>query len=169
MFRRFFHWVASLFARGDSYDLYRPAERLLYQYFDGKGLVRADPMVLYKRMMERGPELAVDIQVSQSPSKSAGKAYSDMVEKVRQIFSLAPYEAGGLTELEAVELLYHFMTYTGMLKKNSSPSPTSAEATSAVCEPSSAENPATPPSSDSGSTADAPSSAPPAPSSSEPA
>ena len=146
----------------EPYDIYRPKERLIYQYWDGSKMVCADPMVLYKRMMAVGPELSIHIKVSQSTSKDAGKAHEALVVKTREIFSVKTLDENGLTEVEAIELLDHFLTYCEHVKKNSSAFLTSS--TSSAPSESSGESPSTGNSSASGSTAEGPSTAEPEPS-----
>lgn len=162
-----FSFVTNWF-RGGRPDLYRPRERLIYSYHTGERVVRADPLVLYRRVMDEGPELAVDIKVSQSPMAGAGAAQGAVAARVRRMFGLKPLADGGLGEVECVELLDHFLEYCSGVKKNTGPTPTSAAATSAPTAPSWAAAPPTPPTSASGSTASASPPAGPAPSPSGP-
>jgi hypothetical protein len=151
-------------------DLYRPGERTIYRYFDGEREVVADPLPLYKRVMDVGPELDVDIRVARSPMRGNKEAFDSALRKIRVIFDLKPFrDAGegkveGLTELEAFALLDHFMRYSNSVKKNMNHSQISAEETSVPSEPSSAGSPPTSSSSASGSTGGAPSTASPEPS-----
>ena len=138
-------------------DVYSPRERLIYSYSDGTQVVRADPLTLWKRMMEVGPELSIDMRVAHSPSKDAVKAHGSALEKIRRIFAVRSWEEGGLSQLETFELLNHFMEWVGEQKKNGSSAPTSAAATWAPSAPSSDANPPTPSSSGSISTDDGPS------------
>lgn len=138
MLRTFTEWVKSFFAPekaapAHSFDLYRPAERYIYSYFDGAKIVRADPIELYRRIMSKWPELRTDIAVSQSPSKDAARCHERMIATLRELFNvkaLDPVERTGLTEVETIELLNHFFTFNGEVKKNSSGPPTSPTATS---------------------------------------
>lgn len=162
-------WLLSWFRRSGP-DLYRPRERLIYRYFDGRRTVAADPQVLYKRLMAVGPELSIDITVAQSPSQDAAKASDAAVAKIRGIFGLKPLEEGGLTEIEAGNLLDHFVAYCEAVKKNSRTPATSAPSSPAPSPPASAAGgPATASSSGSGSTASGASTGPPEPSVSAPA
>lgn len=164
MIGRFFSWLRSLLPARTRGDVYRPRERLIYSYWDGAKVVRADPMVLYQRVMERGPELSIDIKVATSPSKGAAAAQSGAVDKIRTAFGLKPFDGeNGLTELEVFALLDHFLEFAEGLKKNSSPTVTSAAGTSATTPPSSAAAPPTPSTSASGSTAAGPPTGPPTP------
>lgn len=101
-------------------NAYYPGEMQIYSYFDGKQVVRADPMTLYKRVMEVGPELAIDIKVANSVSRDANKAHEGLLKKIRTIFNVRPLEEGGLTEVATANLLDHFLIYTETVKKNSS-------------------------------------------------
>ena len=135
---------------------YKPAERVIYRYWDGKETVAADPMVLFKGIMAAGADLFIDLKVAMSPSKDASKALDNSVRKVRGIFKVKPFEEGGLTEAETMALLDHFLAYVDGLKKNSRTYPTSSMATSVPSGPSADGGQPTPNSSDSGSTATAP-------------
>lgn len=151
-------WLKSWFIEVDRFDVYKPRERLIYKYWDGKKLVSADPLVLYKRMMERGPELSIDIKVSTSASKDAAKAHESLVKGIREVFQVKTLEEGGITDLEAMDVLDHFLIYSEMVKKNSRPSQTlSAKLEDSVSPP--VDGQATSNSSDSGSTENAPSTA----------
>ncbi|MDE2098090.1 MAG: hypothetical protein KGL39_12625 [Patescibacteria group bacterium] len=163
MFRNIFYKISDWFSHKDPYDLYKPGERLIYHYYDGIKTVSADPLRLYRQMMDVGPELSVEIKVSRSASKDASKAHVDAIKHIRSIFDIKPYEEGGLTEVECLQLLDHFWIYTGHLKKNSSPSPTSVEATLATSASTSGGSPPTSNMQACGSTANGPSTAPPAP------
>ena len=136
---------------GSAEDVYLPSERLLYRYFTGQEIVPADPMQLWQKLMEVGPELSIDMKVANSALKDAPKAHEAMLKKVRSIFSVKPWEEGGLSQLETIELLNHFLSWCHIEKKNTSPLPTSAAATSAPSAPSSVASPATESSSPSGS------------------
>lgn len=163
--KRMWQWIRSFFVSPEEpYDQFRPKDRMIYTYWSGSQTVRADPLALYKKMMDVGPSLAIDMKVANSASKDAGKAHDELVEKIRSIFSVAPLDKGGLTELETVELLDHFLTYVGMVKKNSSSYPTSPTGTSEPSASTSAEGPPTTSSADCGSTASGPSTAEPTPS-----
>jgi hypothetical protein len=160
-------WFLNLFRPRERYDLYTPGQRLIYSFHDGSKVVRADPLELYRKLMAVGPELNVDMKVSVSPSKDAPRAHENVVKKVREVFGVKPLEEGGLTELEAIQLLDHFLTFCGFVKKNSSQPPTSSTATEEPS-PSSPGSPPTSPSSGSGCAAAGPSSAGPTPSPSGP-
>lgn len=123
-----FDWLGKWFNKRaeDSVEIYKPKERRLYSYWNGTKQVEADPMVIYKKMMAVAPELHIDIKVAESKSKDAGKAHNSMINHIRNIFSLKPFEDGGLTEIESILLFDHFTTYCGFVKKNTNPSVTSS-------------------------------------------
>lgn len=168
MLARFIRWVLSLFVIRPS-GTFRPKERMIYVYFDGRKDVKADPMILYRRLMDRRMELSSDIKAAFSGSpKFAAKAYTKMIDNIREIFQVKPLDEGGLTEPEAGDLLAHFMDWTEDLKKNSRMFPTPATETQAPSESSLEGDQPTPNTSVSGSTASAPSTEEPPPSPSEP-
>lgn len=163
MFSKAWNWIKSFWPKRsdnlDRFGLYHPREREIYEYFDGDKIVKADPMVLYKRVMAKGPEIAIDMSVARSPLKAAGKAHDDLIRKIRDIFNVKPLDVGGLTEQETMDLFDDFLIYVDAVKKNTTPPPTSQEGTLPPTSPStapsgdgsSALDPPSPSSSDSGS------------------
>ena len=113
-----FTWFKNWFSNKDSFDVYSPKEKLLYKYFNGKKYLSADPIVIYKRIMEVGPSLSVDIKVARSQSKDALTAHNKMIKTIRDIFELDPKD--GLDEASVCNLLDHFLVYCETVKKNSS-------------------------------------------------
>lgn len=113
-------WL-SRWGSAEAYDVYAPNQRCIYSYWNGRELLRVDPMILYKKLMEVGPELDVDIKVANSSSRDANKAYENMLAKIRQVFSVQPFDQGGLTEEETVALLDHYMAFNTASKKNWKP------------------------------------------------
>lgn len=148
----------------EEYNLYKPKERLIYTYWDGFKDVACDPYVLYKKLMAKGTDLSIDIKVANSQSKDAAAAHNSMIAKLRIIFDLKSYEEGGLTELETIGLMDHFLLFARRVKKNTSHFPTSQTATSDSSPSSTEGNRPTTNGSDSGSTANEPSTAEPPPS-----
>lgn len=156
MFRKLFSWF-----RGgeEQYDLYKPSQKKIYAYWNGREEIQADPIMLYKRMMVKGPELSIDLKVADSSSKDAAKAHDAAIVKIQEIFSLKPYEnGGGLTQTQQIELLEHFLIYCEWLKKNSRKSQTTLTPTEDF-KPTSAENQPTLNTLDSGSIGSEPSTA----------
>ncbi len=152
-------WIKGWFGKrtplkqdGYAYDLYTLEERRIYRYYDGEKLVSADPMALHKRVMDVGPELSVDMKVANSPMKGAKEAHEKMLSKIRVIFSVKRFEEGGLTELETIDLLDHFLNYEDIQKKITQPYPTSPTDPSPSSASSSVESPPTASATASGST-----------------
>ncbi len=145
-------FLSWLFGPRDLPNIYKPRELLLYEYFDGSKMVKADPMVLWKRIMEVSTDLDIDIKVSKSVSKDAPEAHDKVIKKCRRIFNLKPLEDGGLPETETVELFDHFMLFCWSLQKKMNGFQISAEATLVTSNSSPAESPPTPKPSPSGST-----------------
>lgn len=169
-------WFLSFFIRtsedkklpedvGDASDIYSLKERCIYRYCkgdfdaDGKPIITyADPLVLWKKLMEKGPELIARMKVAFSESKGNIKSHSELVKQIQEAFEVKPYEEGGLTQPETIDLLNHFMVYMGRLKKNSSDYPTGPEeGTSGTSVSPSPDSPPTPNTSDSASTTNEPS------------
>lgn len=149
-----FDWLKSWFMKPERYDLYKPSQMLIYNYWNGTVTVRADPMVLYRRMMEKAPELRIDIKVAESTlvkPEEADKARQLALTKIRNIFEVVPLDQDkGLTEAATEELFDHFLTFLGALKKNSRTSQTLPIATSVPLQPTSEGSCPMPSSADSG-------------------
>ena len=152
MFKKWWDWILSFFVRNqeERYDVYKPSERNVYHYHKGytpDTLVKADPVTLWKKVMDKGAEIDADWKAASIPqSKFAKGARENLLKNVREVFGLKTFEEGGLSEWDAMDLLMHFMTYCGMLKKSVSPSPTSSS-NGEVSTSSSVESPPTPSSS----------------------
>lgn len=156
-------------------ELYTPAERAIYKFWDGTKWVHADPMILHHRVMEQWGDLSAHIIVAGTigtnvETKSAAKEDDKMVAHFRRIFGVKePAEgldcAATLTRDELCALFDDFWDYcNSRVKKNLSPSATSSAATPPASPPSSDASQPTPSTSDCGSTATAPSTATPTPS-----
>lgn len=124
-------------------EMYRPRERLLYEFWDGEKHVKADPMVLWNALMEVWPDLIVDMKLANSQHSQATKGWHAQIIKVRKVFSIKPFEEGGLTETESMAILYDFWAWCEELKKNYPQTPTSAGATSPTSGSTSAASPPT--------------------------
>lgn len=157
-------WIVRKLRREESTPMgtYRPAERLIYRYWDGFREVAADPLVLHRRLMEKSADIEINIKVFRSASKDAPTAYEALIRDVRWAFDVKPLdsEGKGLTEMECVDLLDHFMSMMRDEKKTSQTSSTS-RSPSGTSPSSSGDDPTTGPSSECGSTADASNSAAP--------
>lgn len=171
MLKRVWAWLRSLFVSEAPGDVYLPQEREIYKIFDGKELRCWDPLVLYKRLRQRGGDISTDIRVASLPMKKSAEAHDSLIRNIRWVFEVKPFEEGGLSEIECLELLTHFWEYISTIKKNSRTWQTSAEETSPTTPSPTAEeeNPPTKPSSDSGSDDDEPPTGPLSPSPSGPA
>jgi hypothetical protein len=150
-------WLSRLFGfllapfRPRPEDVYFPRERTIYRYWTGKGVRSGDPMVLYKRMMEVGPALSIDIKLAQSQSKDAKKGHDRMISTIRDIFFLDGLDKGGLSEIETAQVLDHFLRFCERIKKKQNPLPTISTPSEDSTPTSEEKPPATEPSSDSGS------------------
>lgn len=173
MIDRIRKWFTGAGTATASAELFSLGDRMIYRYSNGKDVVAADPIRLYKRVMDVGAELSVDIKIANSPMKEAKDAHQKMLEKIRAVFDVRPLEEGGLTELETVELFDHFMIYVQLVKKNGSQTPTASTGTSTTTPTSTTGGPgdslATTYTSGSGSTEPVPGSDTPGPSPSGPA
>jgi hypothetical protein len=157
---RFFSWLYGLLTREeDRWDTYKPSQRAIFNYFNGERMVKADPLVLWKKVMDKAPDLDIDFKVSKSPSKNADQAHQNLIKNIRTMFNIKQLENGiepndTLTDNECIDLVNKFLTYCGWVKKNSSNSATPATATSPSTNSptSNGEVPPTPSTSDSGST-----------------
>lgn len=156
MFTKLFNWLASMFSRTsliEDYSFYSLKDRQIYRYFDGIKVVSADPMILYRKLMDVKPDLVSDMKVAESDWKSENtKAQARIVTKIRGLFDVKSFEEGGLTEMETEGLLDHFLVYTDTVKKNLRSSATSSSS-SVVSPPTSVESLPISSSSDSGSVA----------------
>ena len=123
---KLFEKVKSFLLGEDRYDVYHPKKRMIYSYWNGDKLIDSDPLVLYKRMMDHSTDISIDMKVSSSASKDSGKAHNNLIKSIREIFEIKPLAEGGLTEIETVNLLDHFIIYSEWVKKNLNPSATSS-------------------------------------------
>lgn len=164
-----FRWLLSWFQRKPEFslDLYVPAERFIYKYFDGKKVVTADPMAVCKRLAEKGSFLAMDMKVAKAGMKDSPKKHDAAMVAIRYVFGVPEFKDGGLTDLELVSLLEHYLTYEDYQKKTANLLWTLPTGTSSASPPSTDASPATPSFSGSGSTAAESSTEKPTPSISE--
>jgi hypothetical protein len=121
---------------------------MIFRFWNGTEWVDADPMILWKRLAEKGADLEIASKVAASESKDAMKAHGDVVRYVRDVFDLKKPEGlsakGVLTETECLDLLDSYHMFCGANKKKENPTPTSATATSPVTAPTSDAVPPTP-------------------------
>jgi hypothetical protein len=147
-------------------------ERRIFLYFDGVRTVKADPLVLHRRLvaafqgrdigklyesLKVAGDLAEAIEKGRTVpdsdamqiNKLASEAAQELAKGASEIFgikSLEEDEATGLTEEERVALITSLVNYLSGVKKNTGPMPNGAEPTD------SSANSATNAGSDSGST-----------------
>ena len=121
-----FAWVFNLFRRAnvDKVDVYAPRERIIYEYFDGEKRVKADPMILYKRIAEKKPDIIIDGKLARSIHSEAVIGHNKLMGTYRYIFNVKCLDEGGLSEPELANLFDHFLLYCETVKKNSSQSQT---------------------------------------------
>lgn len=116
----------------ETFDVYEPGVRLIYTYFDGQKKIKADPMVLWRKLKDVSGDLHAHSSVAFAPFEVKGKqeALAKVAEYSRKIFGVKPIEDEGLTEKECIDLLHHFWRYCDGVKKNSKDLPTPSEETS---------------------------------------
>jgi hypothetical protein len=175
-----FGWLKRWLGWESEWEVYRPDERLVYSYHNGERMVRADPLVLYPRLMDVWTDLrhwiivldAVD-NFGKSKLLDPEEARRKVSEYTRKIFNLKPLKdgleaEGTLTDEQAFRLLNHFIVYAEWIKKKANrlptPSSNSVGSTASTAAPSPIGS-----SSGSGSAGSVPCTAEPTPSLSEPA
>jgi len=117
---RFWKWLVNAW-RG-----WRQADRLIFRYHNGLFWTAADPILLWRQLLNR-PELNYDgiaaaLDAGQEPESSQA------IEALCQVFGLTRFDArrgAGLTDLEMLDMLGDFQEYLATVKKNISPGPTS--------------------------------------------
>jgi len=94
--------------------------RLLFRYWDGSRHVSADPFVLLRRMLNTTKfDADADVKALALPDPAiVAKKIGFIAEGIREIFDLKPFEKGGLSELECVNLLMTFSDFLNSVKKN---------------------------------------------------
>jgi hypothetical protein len=119
-------------------------ERNIYEYTEGPEQLRLDPMAI-QRKFTAYPDLIANLGVIQlaqelKPTKDerqaqenrkiladADKATAEVIEAVRKVFDLKPYngqdETGWMDE-EVIALFSHFCGWLDNLKKKQNPTPT---------------------------------------------
>ena len=100
--------------------------RKLFSFWDGRRLVRVDPVVIFRRMSENAEFDAVnDFKRLGNPvAKYRVKAIGHMANVARNVFQLPVFDGvHGLTENELVHLVLKFQGEMAELKKNTQPTP----------------------------------------------
>jgi hypothetical protein len=112
-------------------EIYKPKERFIFKYWNGQKVIYADPMILYKRVVEKWADLSVDLTLAHSNHSEAPKGHTLAIDKVRKIFNVDSPEdievKRTLSDNECLQLLDNFLIFVGELKKNSSPSQTTSK------------------------------------------
>ena len=131
--RRLWYWFLSWFRKtealaltddGERLDVYRPVKRLIFSYFNGQGMVQADPMTLYRKLVLQVVDLKKNLQAfySAKTEPEAVTSYADLVSKVNQAFSIQSYEEGGLTSIETLACWDQFLRFVGLTGMSASTS-----------------------------------------------
>lgn len=94
--------------------------RLLFRFWNGSRFVSSDPFILLRKLMNTDKfDAEMDLKKLEIPDpKIVTQKIGFIAEGVREIFDLPPYEKGGLTELECVQLLMEFSSFLERIKKN---------------------------------------------------
>lgn len=94
--------------------------RLLFRFWDGSRYVSSDPFVIFRSIVNTqkfDPENDVkDLRIPDA--KILAKKIAHISEGVREIFNVPPFEKGGLSELECINLLNQFSQFMEDVKKN---------------------------------------------------
>ena len=94
--------------------------RLLFRFWNGSRFVSSDPFILLRKLLNTDKfDAEMDLKKLEIPDpKIVSEKIGFIAEGVREIFDLPPYEKGGLTELECVQLLMEFSEFLDRIKKN---------------------------------------------------
>lgn len=94
--------------------------RLLFRFWNGSRFVSSDPFILLRKLLNTDKfDAEMDLKKLEIPDpKIVTEKIGFIAEGVREIFELPPYEKGGLTELECVQLLMEFSSFLERIKKN---------------------------------------------------
>lgn len=121
-------WLLGILKGFESRDIFR--------YWDGRRYRFGDPWAIFRATMadpefdwETTPSL---IQMEAADNDSLRTKFDAMLvasTMVRKVFSVPPFEQGGLTDNECLALLWSFSAYVGAIKKNTSPTPISPTST----------------------------------------
>lgn len=94
--------------------------RLLFRFWNGSRFVSSDPFILLRKLLNTDKfDAEMDLKKLEIPDpKIVTEKIGFIAEGIREIFELPPYEKGGLTELECVQLLMEFSSFLERIKKN---------------------------------------------------
>ncbi len=112
--------------------------RLLFRYHNGRRRIAADPVVLYRRVLQEADELSVLASAFDAQKEPEA---TEFVEKLAGIFGLSrwdPHRGEGLTDFEVLDV---FRRFNAMLQEvrerffsGSTPPPVSDGASSSIPE-----------------------------------
>lgn len=114
--------LGRLFSRNRGRDVFR--------FYDGRRWREIDPFIP-ARVLFSHPKFDWDetlVLLTMPRVKPQLETAAVIVQAVQDAFKVKPFDQGGLTELEAIDLLYDFRDYLGNVKKNGSLFPTSQPA-----------------------------------------
>jgi len=117
-----FGWLKSLIRRD---------ERRIFSYWNGSKRVCIDPVPTWYAL-NYADDISLEKELLVMQNGSDADAFKAMVRVdplIRRVFSLAPFNQGGPTTEEAVQLLADFSGWIGEVKKNGNGLPTSPEPT----------------------------------------
>lgn len=100
--------------------------RLLFRYWNGSRFICEDPFVLFRKLLNTQDfDLSSDLKAVQliPDPKIIVRKIEHIARGVREIFQIPDLSAGGLSELECVQLLLEFLRWSEALKKNGVTSP----------------------------------------------
>lgn len=94
--------------------------RLLFRFWNGSRFVSVDPFIILRKLLKTDKfDPDADLKKLEIPdAKIITEKIGFIAEGVREIFDLPAFEAGGLTELECVQLLMEFSGFLENVKKN---------------------------------------------------
>jgi hypothetical protein len=103
---------------------FRKRKRLLFRFWDGEKSRAADPLSLLRNLdLHQTFNLENSIPlIAKGDSKTIGEA----ILAIREVFGVKAWSESqpGLTEGETVDLLFSFLEFNQVLKKNIVPTPT---------------------------------------------
>lgn len=95
--------------------------RLLFRFWNGSRFVSEDPFVLFRRLLNTqafDPDVDLKLLEIKTDPKLVVRKMEHIAEGVREIFEIPAFDAGGLTELECIQLLLQFSGWMETVKKN---------------------------------------------------
>lgn len=136
-------WFRKLFDRPDSFG-YRPGQREIFEYWDGKRFRKGDPLAIHRAMLtDPDFDMNIDPGLAGVPHVKGLIATGRVAAAVRKAFAIAPLDAGGLTDGECLTLFCTFGAYIHQLTESSrplasGPAPTEPPASDSIIAPTAA-------------------------------